>query len=173
MAPCYQISRKCFGREGDFPLCHICSGISEQIGTCLCQFPISSYINQTVLKTSKPSNLAFQLSIVQLSFCTLSCLLGVEEEESSPSQGKKECIRGKGDMRTQMPTTVTLKQSSAKPGCGVLHVLPPAACHPSCLSIRSSSLQKPWFQWTLLWEAELIFSDHSSRLSAPSRDLPK
>lgn len=159
MAPCYQISSKYFGREEDFPLCHICSGISEQIGPCLCQFPINSYINQTVWKTSKLSHLAFQFNFVHLSFCTLSCLLGVEQEENSPPQGKryKQCTREKGDTRTQMPTRVTLGQSSARPGLAVglgCLLLPPTP--PACPS-RSSSLQKPWFQWTLLWEAKLIF----------------
>lgn len=160
MTPCYQVSGKYFGREEDFPLCHICSGISEQIGSCLCQFPISSYINQTVLKTSKLSDLAFQLNFIQLSFCTLSCLLGVEEEESSPHQGKryKECTRGKGDMRTQMPTTVTLEQSSAKPGlavgfyirCLLLSPTPPACPSgiPPCRSHDFSELcceKQSWF----------------------------
>lgn len=74
-----------------------------------------------------------------------------------------------------MPTTVTLEQRSARAGlavglCICWLLLPPSP--PTCPP-RSSSLQKPWFQWTLLWEGKLIFSHHSSRLSAPSRDLPK
>lgn len=111
MAPCYQISSKYFGREEAFPLCHICSAISEQIGTRLCQFPISSYINQTVLKTSKLSHLAFELNLVHLSFCMLPCLLRMEEKkvhhlkEKDTSNAPKE--------KVTWGHRVTLEQSSA------------------------------------------------------------
>lgn len=58
------------------------------------------------------------------------------EEESSAPQGRrnKQCPGGKGDTRTQMPAAVTLEFSKTRAGCGVLHVLPPAASHPSFLS---------------------------------------
>lgn len=58
-----------------------------------------------------------------------------------------------------MPSAVTLEPSSARAGlavgsymCCLLLPPTPPACPP-----QSSSLQKPWFQRTLLWEAKLIF----------------
>lgn len=53
VAPHYQVSNKYFGREEAFPLGHIymCCGISEQIASCLCQFPATAHTR--IFKTSQ------------------------------------------------------------------------------------------------------------------------
>lgn len=159
MAPCYQISSKYSGREKAFPLCHICSGISEQIGTCLCQFPISSYINQEVLKTSKLSHLGISDYICSPFLLYIALLVRDGEEESQHLREKETSNALEEKVTWGHKCQQRWLWSSARPGlavgfymCCLLLPLTPPPCPP-----QSSSLQKPWFQWTLLWEAKLIF----------------
>lgn len=101
--------------------------------TCLCQFPMRTYINQTVFKTSELSHLAFEF--IHLAFCMLYQLLRMEEEKNLPSRGGGKETSSAPEEEVTQGHKCEQGDFGAEFGAGheALHVPTPAASHPSRL----------------------------------------